>query len=468
MKRKYIIIVAILLLVPIAIHTVGFLKLRSKKTITLTLWHNYGGQMKSTMDEMIEEFNGTVGEEEGVFINVTSISGTATLEDKLFAAANGDPGAEAMPDITTAYPRAALVLSDKNLLVDLDELFTKKELDAYIPRFIEEGRLTDNKLYVFPTAKSTEVLFINTTIFNRFAAECGVTLDDLRTFEGIFKASRLYYEWTDSHTPDIPNDGKAFYVPDSVFNLSLVGCKQLGSSLIKDDTLDFSGSDTKLMWNSYMEAAVPGHVAIFSGYASDLAKTGDVVCSTGSTAGVMFFSPTVTYPDNTTEEAKLAILPYPTFEGGKKIAIQRGAGMCVTRSNKEKEHLAGIFLKWFTSPENNLRFVSSTGYLPVTEEAFGDIMLKEIAAVPIENIKELLKVSRQMQMEYDFFMAPIFDGVSELQENYESEIKAMASQVKEDYFKELHLASSEEALKAALEGRYEEFQSKITSVLAKK
>jgi multiple sugar transport system substrate-binding protein len=456
MKRKYLVLLLVLLLVPIVILTVTFIKLQKKETVTLTLWHNYGGQMKETMDEMIEEFNATIGADEGVYINVTSISGSQALHEKLTMAANNDPGAPQLPDITTAYPKTAVILADKGLLVDLDKQFSEKELDEYIPRFIEEGRLNGGPLYVFPTAKSTEVLFVNTTIFNRFAADTGATLEDLSTFEGIQKTAELYYSWSDDQTPDIGGDGKTFYVSDSVFNLSLIGCKQLGSEFIKDQAIDFTSPATQTVWRTFMEPAVQGQFAVFDGYASDLAKTGEIVCSTGSTAGVLFFSPTVTYPDNTTEAAELAILPYPTFEGGEKIAIQRGSGMCVIKSDKDKERLAGIFLKWFTSPENNLRFVSSTGYLPVTEEAFGDIMLKEIDTVSDENIRKLLQVTREMQMEYDFCIPPLFDGIDDLQDSYETNIKAMASELKES---DATLSSepSSESLETLLEGKYEEF-----------
>jgi multiple sugar transport system substrate-binding protein len=437
--------------------------MKKKSPVTLTLWHNYGGQMKETMDEMIEEFNGTIGREKGVIINVTSISGSSTLHDKLTMAANQDPGAPALPDITTAYPKTALILAKKDLLVDLNELFTSEELAKYIPRFIEEGKLNTDKLYVFPTAKSTEVLFVNKTIFDRFAKDCNVRLEDLNTFEGIAKAAALYYDWTDQKTPDILNDGKTFYVPDSLFNLSLIGCEQLGDQFIKNNRIDFSSPAMAKVWENYFIPSAEGHFAIFDGYASDLAKTGDIVCSTGSTAGVLFFSPKVTYADNTTEEAELTILPYPTFEGGRKIAIQRGAGMCITKSNKEKERLAGIFLKWFTSPENNLRFVSSTGYLPVTEEAYGDIMLKEIDSVSDANIQKLLKVSRQMQMDYEFYISPLFDGVDELQSSYESNLKALALKTRDNYLALKSKMKKGEALKMALDGTYEEFESEFNS-----
>lgn len=413
--------------------------------------------MKNTMDEMVEEFNGTVGQKEGLIINVTSISGSSTLHEKLTMAANGDPGAPELPDITTAYPKTAMILTQKGLLVDLTEQFSDKELAKYIPRFLEEGKNKDGALYVFPTAKSTEVMFVNASIFDRFAKDTGATYEDLSTFEGIASCAARYYYWTDQQTPDIPDDGKTFYVPDSLFNLAFIGCEQLGGHLLVDNKIDYPNPIIRKIWESYYLPAVSGHMAIFDGYASDLAKTGDIVCSTGSTAGVLFFSPTVTYADNTTEAANLMILPYPIFEGGKKIALQRGAGMCVIKSDKKKEKMAALFLKWFTSPENNLRFVSSTGYLPVTEEAFGDIMLQEIDTVKDENIKKLLTVARQMQTEYEFCISPLFDGIDVLQSSYEESLRALAQSSRDSYLTLLPEETIQNALTNVTAGKYEEF-----------
>lgn len=399
----------------------------------LTLWHNYGGQLKETMDEMIDQFNETAGAEEGIIISVTSITGSAAIHDQLIMAANKEPGAPALPDITIAYPKTALVLAEKGLLADLEQLFTADELSAYIPQFLQEGRLMGDSLYVFPTAKSTEVLFLNRTIFDRFAAETRARIEDLQTFEGIAETAALYYAWTDGQTPEIQNDGKAFFMSDSLFNFALIGCRQLGVELIEGGTFNFAASPYARVWEGYFKPAVMGHAAIYNGYATDLFKTGEVICSTGSTAGVLFFSPTVTYPDNRTEPAELAILPYPVFEGGKKVAMQRGAGMCVLKSTAERERLAAVFLKWFTSPENNLHFVSSTGYLPVTAEAFGEIMTREIEMIPEEKIKQLLATCKAMQKEYEFYIPPLFEGIDRLQESYESRFKEVAASARESY-----------------------------------
>lgn len=433
----------------------------SEKPVTLTLWHNYGGQLKDTMDEMVDEFNETVGVNKGIIINVTSISGSATLHEKLTMAADGDPGAPSLPDITTAYPKTALILAEKGLLADLDQQFTSKELSAYIPEFIQEGRIAGGILYVFPIAKSTEVLFVNKTLFDRFAKETEARIEDLHTFEGLTRTAALYYAWTDRQTPAVPHDGKMFYMPDSLFNLSLIGCQQLGAKFIEDGQININTPQYERVWDFYYKPAVLGQMAIYNGYATDLAKTGDIVCSTGSTAGISFFSPTVTYADNTTEQVELEILPYPVFENGEKLAIQRGAGMSVIKSGKEREYLAGIFLKWFTSPENNMRFVSSTGYFPVTEEAFGERLTKEILKTKDPQIKNLLKISRTMQKEYEFYIPPLFEGIDELQDQYETQIKEVVAKSRAEYMKLAGSKDSATAYESVSTGVFDDFRQRL-------
>ena len=92
-----------------------------KHPVTLTLWHNFGGQMQTTMDALVDEFNGTVGKENGVILSVTSISGSASVQEKLTMIADGDPGAPEMPDIATCYPATAALLQERELLAPVRE-----------------------------------------------------------------------------------------------------------------------------------------------------------------------------------------------------------------------------------------------------------------------------------------------------------------------------------------------------------
>ena len=70
--------------------------------------------------------------------------------------------------------------------------------------------------------------------------------------------------------------------------------------------------------------------------------------------------------------------------------------MIVTKSTKEKEYASAQFLKWFTAPDQNIKFISETGYLPVTKEAF-DIKINEnINIIETDNIRKLLKTAVTM------------------------------------------------------------------------
>ncbi len=426
-------------------------KLDPKNPVTITMWHNYGGQMQSVMDELVDEFNSTIGRKKGVIISVTSISASKDIQEKLLMIAAGDPGAPEMPDLVTAYPKTAHILWREGLLAPLDEKFTTKELDAYLPQFIEEGRLADDRLYVFPIAKSTEVLFVNQTLFDRFSAATGVELESLATFEGIAEAAVKYYQWTDSLTPHKINDGKSFFTADSWFNIAQVGMAQLGGDFIHPDHLNITSEIFKPIWNFSVLPALAGGYAVTDGYSSDLSRTGEIVCSIGSTAGILFYGDSITYPDNTSEKVTYTVLPYPTFKGGTKMALQRGGGMCVKRSSPKKEHAAVLFLKWFTQPEQNMRFVSSTGYLPVTKEAFENNIKREITTAKTQNLKKLLEAAAHMYGEYTFLVPPNYEHFDSLSKEYEIMVKHIMLEGRKRFLKEHN------ALSVLSEALYQDF-----------
>lgn len=456
MKKKHLVLAA--LLFSVLLSACGMKSaLNPESPVTITIWHNFGGQMQATMDEQIEEFNATVGKEEGVVASVTSISSTAALQEKLTMIAAGDPGAPDMPDITTSYPATAILLADKGILTPMGGYFSDEELADYLPQFLEEGRLLDGKLYVFPFAKSTEALFLNQTLFERFSSATGVTVDSLTTFEGIAEASIRYYHWTDEQTPDIANDGKAFYTADSFFNLAQVGAQQIGSSLFAGEKLQLNTDEFERIWNNIFEAAVKGGFAIYDGYSSDLSNTGDILCSTGSTAGILFYGDEITYPNNAKEAVEYAILPYPTFEGGKTIAMQRGSGLIVAKSTPEKEEAATLFLKWFTAPEQNMRFVASTGYLPVTGRAFAEQTELQISENSNPNIQKLLRMAITVYEEYDFYIPPVFDEFNTISGSFEAGFLSIAAQRRQQYLENLNTMEPDLAYEKAEKGALKEF-----------
>ena len=125
--------------------------------MTITLWHNYGGQMQSVMDELVDEFNSTVGGK-GIIVSITH---PATKDmQKSFHDWGGRPGAGVARYRRLTRTAASCV----NRVVGPLTNSSPPKLDAYLPQFIKEGRSTASSMF---HAKSTEVLFVNQTSFDR-------------------------------------------------------------------------------------------------------------------------------------------------------------------------------------------------------------------------------------------------------------------------------------------------------------
>lgn len=341
--------------------------------VTLTVWHYYNGVHQAAFDKLVEEFNGTVGKDLGIYVEETSKGSVSDLESAIQDAVNAEVGAEDIPDVFSTYTDSAYVLQKDGVLTDLTQYFTQEELDQYVDAYVQEGEFAgDGGLYVFPVAKSTEITMMNKTDWEKFAGETDVSLDDLSTMQGIVKVAEQYYDWTDAKTPDIPNDGKAFYGRDSMSNYFLIGMKQLGRDLfeVKDGSVTLQADKDALhtLWENYYVPYVKGYFVSYGKFGSDDVKTGDTLVYTGSTASSMYFPDNVELDDDS-YPIDYVIKNAPVFEDGEAYRVQQGAGMAVAKSDRMHEYAASVFLKWFTQSDNSLKFGSASGYLPVRKDA---------------------------------------------------------------------------------------------------
>lgn len=198
---------------------------QSKLPTTITIWTYYNGDQLECFNQLVEQFNSTVGKEKNIWVESSSQGSVNDLETSVLAAAEGKVGAEKLPNIVSSYADTAFTLDQMGLAVDLSPYLTEKEKSAYIAGFLEEGDLMNNgELKVFPIAKSTELLYLNVTDFVPFAEATGVTYADLSTVEGLNEAAHKYYDWTDAQTA-APNDGKALYGRDALPCPSFAGCE---------------------------------------------------------------------------------------------------------------------------------------------------------------------------------------------------------------------------------------------------
>ncbi len=348
-------------------------KLDPSNPVSIKVWHYYNGVQQSTFDQLVSEFNATEGKEAGISVQAYTLGSISDLETAMDEAQAGAVGAKELPNVFSAYADTAYSLQKEDKLVNLSEYISDDELSRYVDGYVEEGRFAgDNSLYLFPLAKATETMMLNKTAWDEFAQATGSSLDELKTVEGIAAVAKRYYEWTDARTPEIPNDGKAFYGRDSMANYFYVCMKQMGTDLLSESggTVVVNADKEKIrrLWDNYYIPMISGYFDAQGKFRSDDVKTGDIICYTGSTASAAYF-PDQVVQGNESSAIDYSVLSAPVMKGGSNVQSQQGAGMAVLKTDDEHDYASTVFLKWLTQKENNIRFALSASYLPVLKEA---------------------------------------------------------------------------------------------------
>ncbi|KGK85074.1 sugar ABC transporter substrate-binding protein [Desulfosporosinus sp. HMP52] len=390
------------------------------KPVTVIVWHYYNGHIKDKFDALVADFNETVGVKRGIVVDAQSLGDVEQLANAVYDAANKNIGSQRLPDIFMAYPDNAYRIQMVTELANLEELFSKEELERYRAEFLKEGRFgKEQHLKILPIAKSSEILYVNKTFWDEFSQETGADIQKLKTWEGLIEISELYREHT----------GKAFLGIDSSANYMLLSGMQLGREIysFEDDSvrLNFTEDVARTIWDYYYIPYIKGYFEKSGRFSSDDAKTGTVLAYTGSTAGSGYFPAEVTVQQDEVYTIEPMTLPYPYFGKGKPYAFQQGAGMCVTKSDKAHEFAAGVFLKWFTEPSQNIEFAVSTGYFPVMNESLdGKLLLEEQNKIGQSNsaIPKMIDSTLQMFKTHTLYFNKPFKGSYEMRLLLESNL----------------------------------------------
>lgn len=413
-RIKMTLFIAFLTLIPCAfLSSCGS---KDHEPVTLTMWHVYGEQAKSPMDDLVNEFNETVGKEKGIVINVTASSNSAEIGDALLDSQDNNSGSKTMPDLFFCHIGNAEDLGIDNL-VDWNEYFTKDELDDFVPDFIQDGSV-NNKLPVLPFSKSTHMLYINGSMFDRFSEATGVTYDQLKSWDGFFDAAEKFYKWS---------GGKPFCALDYLLREAELACLSANPDNQIHNSMGWYDRDNQAFnaeLDRFLSSLVKGHIIVSDLYANTQMMTGETMAGISSTAAVLYYNDTVTYPDNTSEDMNLKVLPLPTKNPGKDVDTLAGTGLCAYKTTEEKAKAAAIFAKWITEGERNLKFVTEAGYMPVRKEAFekiSDFKFKN------DSYKQLYEALAEMRKTYSFLpetynydkVMKFYDFIRRNQKNWE-------------------------------------------------
>lgn len=443
-----------------------------KNPVSITLWHYYVGDNKIALETAVDQFNKGVGSEQGVVVNAVAKGSIAELEKAISDSAKGVINSEPMPDLFSSYPDKGLEIDQLGKIADLNEYFSEKEQQLYVEEFLNDGKYDGERLLSIPIVKSTELLYVNATAWNEFATASGLNEKTLATWERVYDAARAYYQWTDAKTPETAWDGKSFMGIDSVANFIVIGNKQLGVEVIdgKNEQAVLNKAALKKLFDVYYQGMSLGYINAVGKFRSDDIKAGDLVAYVGSSSGAAYF-PTWIEKNNTQSPIDFLALSYPVFNGGTPTAIQQGAGMSVTKSTPEKQEGAALFLKWFTSQEQNIPFAMTTGYLPVQTQAYEDTdfnaSLESMRSgdQAEKNVADVYEIALNQIMKSDTYASTPFNGSYNVRSVLEKSLMTMGESGRQSAvaLKEQGMSEAEILKVLDTDARFEEWLSALRS-----
>lgn len=352
--------------------------LDSKNPVQITLWHYYSDENKILLEEMIDEFNQTIGLEKGIVVEPIAQGAIMDLETAITSSAKGDMNSQKMPNIFSSYIDKAVELDSMGKIVDLNEYLTDEDKANYYQPYIESSLSADGKMLIVPVLKSTEILYINDTDLEKFLQSENLDINMLNTWEGVEELSRIYHESKLLSSSTNPESAGALFGIDELANFIVIGMKQQGVDVINYDIKGalLDKSALRKIFDFYVKNNVNGNFCESGKYRTDNVKTGDILAYIGSSSGSLYF-PSNIEVSGKSYDIDLKVLPYPHFKDGENYSIQQGAGMAVVKSTEEEIEASLEFLKWFTSYEQNTRMAMKAGYLPVAAEAYKEGRIKE-------------------------------------------------------------------------------------------
>ena len=356
-----------------------------KEKINLSVWTYYNNEQSIAFGKTINEFNKTRGKSKNIYVEHTSYDSVTKLTEALEASSKKTPGKPDMPQIFQVYSDDLKSLDDTyHNIASLDNYFTKSETENYVENFFEEGYINDG-LKLIPTAKSTEVFMLNKTDWDNFetaynakaAEKDKVSLDDLKTIEGVTDTAEKYYQWS---------EGKAFFGRDALANYILTSAHSLGKTVIQpseDSVQVILDKETfRRIYDNFYVPYVKGYFYSKERYRSGDVQTGNILSYVGSTSSATYFPKAVQIDDDHSYDIETYVAPIPVFKDAKAVAIQQGAGLAVSTSDTVTEYASAVFIKYLSENED---FAASMNYVPVLQSAYASDGLDKIQTAVINN-----------------------------------------------------------------------------------
>ena len=329
-------------------------------------WHQHTRERQEGLNQMVEEFNAS--NEWGIEVQAEFAGGYPEIYDKMIAAISADDPT-LLPNLTVGYANQVAKYQLSESLVDMDEFVDSPkwglsdEEVADFPVGIFEADVSpifgDGHFRMgFPPNRSMEALYYN----QDWLTELG--------YDGPPETWAEFAEMACAATdPDAGTVGYEISTDASRFS-SMVFSRH-GSYFLPDgSSFDYENDTVKETMGFIKDLYDQGCVTLIAESYGDQTDFGNyrTLFTIGSTSGLPYYDAAVKSGEQ--GEFLWSVAPLPYMDGGDEPVMNLyGASVTVPKTTPEQELAAWLFVKWYTSPEQNARWAKISQYFPVRKSA---------------------------------------------------------------------------------------------------
>ncbi len=316
----------------------------------VTIWHSSQGNALSIFEEIIDEFNDTVGKEKGIEVEAIYQGKANDVLTKVNAAIISST----LPDIAMMDATAALDMNNSEKTVTLEELNfdTSSILPSALNNFTSQ-----RGTIALPFNGSALLYYYNKTVFDENGVSEPKTIDDMISLSKVLGSNNISF----------------FEGVPATYELSYFICAQNGGTYMVNNRNGHDGYATEVLFGKEgtYKAFLEKWKALYdTGYASSVSSGVQDDFVSGRTLSMLSSSSNLTAVINSVGDSfEVGVSPVPVVnEAATGGAIVSGGALFSFTSSEAVKTV----LEYLVSPSVQAKWSENTGYIPVNTETYSE------------------------------------------------------------------------------------------------
>ena len=325
---------------------------------TVTVWHSNSGKAGAAFDQIVEDFNATIGKEKGIEIEPVYQGLANDVLTKVKAAASAD--LSSLPDIAQMDATSCLDMMNADYLITIDELGF--DTSILLPQAVEAFS-SYKGLLGLPFSCSLLLAYYDRTLFDSLGLEPPRTLDELTGIAPLIGAKDSSGKVTRYAMAGVP----------TTYELGAFIGAQEGLSYFVDNENGHAGTPTEVLFGkegTFRNFLEHWKKLADTGYLNSIGSGTTTEFAAGRTAMILASSSSLTriLADVSGRfEVGTAFVPMTDEDATGGVNIGGDALFCFSGSDAVK-----TVLGYLTSPDVQMMWAKETGYIAVNTGIYDD------------------------------------------------------------------------------------------------